>query len=286
MFFHHKTKKERKDMGKCSCKSNAAADTIIEEKSCGCKSKNKKKPLLLVSNPIDAMQITKLISETIEVNVEEIEKQHQVVRVEELPNATYILRLEKKDVTFRSGQYFSLNIPGDIQARHYSIYSGENNETLDFLIKEVDDGIVSVKLHHLKPGDKVLIEGPWGHFRVKPNDVESKKFLFIASGTGISPFHSFIKSHPNLDYKLIHGVRNGSDRYEMGEYPKERYVACTSRDKSGDFYGRVTDYLKANPVEQGTLCYLCGSNQMIEDSISILQSQGIKGSDIYTEIFF
>ena len=273
-------------MGKCACKSNATASTATKERSCGCKGKkDKKQSLLLFNNLIDATPIEKF-SEIQQIQLEEIEHLHQVVQVDELPNATYVVRLEKKNLEFRSGQYMALNIPGDIQSRHYSIYSGENDETLDFLIKEIDDGIVSVKLHHLRPGDKVLTEGPWGHFRVRPSDVEAKKFLFVASGTGISPFHSFIKSHPNLDYKLIHGVRNGSDRYEMEEYPKERYVACTSRDKSGDFYGRVTDYLKANPVEQGTLCYLCGNNQMIEDAIAILQLQGIKDSDIYTEIFF
>jgi Flavodoxin reductases (ferredoxin-NADPH reductases) family 1 len=271
-------------MGKCACKSSTTTNTDVKEKSCGCKSKKgNKQTLLLFNNPIDTMQIGKQLSE---IQLEEKEHLHQVVKVDELPNGTYVIRLEKKNFKFRSGQYIALNIPGDIQSRHYSIYSGENDETLDFLIKEVDEGIVSVKLHQLRSGDKALVEGPWGHFRVRPSDVESKKFLFIASGTGISPFHSFIKSHPNLDYKLIHGVRYGNDRYEMDEYPKERYVACTSRDKLGDFYGRVTDYLKANPVEPGTLCYLCGNNQMIEDAIAILHSQGIKNDDIYTEIFF
>lgn len=273
-------------MGKCSCKSKAADEIIIKEKSCGCKTKKKKQPLLLVSNQIDAMQITKQISETMEVNLEEIEKIHKVVSLDELPNATYILRLERNGKVFRSGQYFLLNVPGDIQSRHYSIYSGENSDTLDFLIKEIDNGSVSVALHDLKKGDKVLVEGPWGHFGVRTADVATRKFLFIATGTGISPFHSIIKSHPNLDYKVLHGVRYGDDRYEMNEYPKEKYITCTTRDKSGDFHGRVTEYLKANPVEPGTLCYLCGNNLMIEDALKILRSMGIKDNDIFAEIFF
>ena len=273
-------------MEKCACKSNTSASTATKERSCGCKGGKDKKQSLLLNNHINATQIRKQLTEMQQIQLEEKEHLRQVVQVDELPNATYVVRLEKKNLEFRSGQYMALNIPGDIQSRHYSIYSGENDETLDFLIKEVDEGIVSVKLHQLRSGDKVLVEGPWGHFRVRPSDAESKKFLFIASGTGISPFHNFIKSHPNLDYKLIHGVRYGSDRYEMDEYPKERYVACTSRDKLGNFYGRVTDYLKANPAEPGTLCYLCGNNQMIEDAIAILHSQGIKNDDIYTEIFF
>ncbi len=274
-------------MGKCGCKSKSAEDVDVAEKSCGCKTKkNKKQPLLLLSNTIDAMQIGKQISEAQRIRVEEIEQLHKVVRVDELPNATYILRLDKKDRIFRSGQYVALNVPGDIQSRHYSIYSGENSDTLDFLIKEVDNGSVSVALHNLKTSDKVLVEGPWGHFRVKPADAASRKFLFIASGTGISPFHSFIKSFPAMDYQLVHGVRHGEDRYEMNEYPKGKYISCTSRDSSGTFKGRVTDYLKANPVESGTLCYLCGNNLMIDDVHAILRSQGIPNNDIFAEIFF
>ncbi|WP_320052141.1 FAD-binding oxidoreductase [uncultured Acetobacteroides sp.] len=269
-------------MGKCACQTRTTAKTDTPKKRCGC---NSKQPLL-ASNPAAAMQAAGQLADICRIAPEEQEHLHQVVRVDELPNATYLIRIEKKGLEPRSGQYMALSVPGDIQTRHYSIYSGENDETLDFLIKEVDDGIVSVKLHQFKPGDKVLVEGPWGHFRVRPSDVGTKRFLFVASGTGISPFHSFIKSYPGLDYQLLHGVRYGNDRYGMDEYPKKRYVACTSRDGEGDFRGRVTDYLKANRVEPGTLCYLCGNNQMIEDAIAILQSQGIKESEIYTEIFF
>lgn len=273
-------------MGKCACKSQAS-DGHAAAKSCGCKSKKKAKAnLLLFSTKISAMDISQQMQYLEKIKMEEIDQLHAVVKIDELPNATYILRLEKRGRTFRSGQYVALNVPGDIQSRHYSIYSGEQNETIDFLIKEVDNGMVSTALHHLKPGDKVLVEGPWGHFRIKPADVKSKKFLFIASGTGISPFHSFIKSYPELSYTLLHGIRSGEDQYEKDEYPASSYISCTSRDNKGVFHGRVTDYLKANPVEPGTLCYLCGNNLMIDDVHAILRSQGISNNDIYAEIFF
>jgi len=273
-------------MGKCACKSNSSSKAG-ENSGCGCKSKKKgKNNYLLFSTQISAMEVSQQIPLIEKIKMEEIEQLHAVVSVDELPNATYILRLEKKGRTFRSGQYVALNVPGDIQSRHYSIYSGEQSNTIDFLIKEVDNGMVSTALHRLKPGDKILVEGPWGHFRIKPADVAAKKFLFIASGTGISPFHSFIKSYPELDYVLLHGIRHGEDQYEKEEYPSDRYVSCTSRDKKGVFHGRVTDYLKANPVERGTLCYLCGNNLMIDDVHAILRSQGIGNNDIYAEIFF
>lgn len=273
-------------MEKCACKSRTPKDSSAKE--CGCKSGKKKKIAshLLFSSKIKSMNIHSKVGQLQDLRIEEANQTHRVVKIDELANSTYILRLEKNGRIFRSGQYVALNVPNDIQSRHYSIYSSEQNETLDFLIKEVDNGTVSSALHKLNVGDKIIVDGPWGHFRLKPSDVENKKFLFIASGTGISPFHSFIKSHTNLNYKLIHGVRYGNERYEMNEYPKKNYISCTSRDKQGDFHGRVTDYLKSNPVEQGTLCYLCGNNLMIDDVHAILRSQGISNSDIFAEIFF
>jgi Flavodoxin reductases (ferredoxin-NADPH reductases) family 1 len=271
-------------MGKCACKSTPTEEGAVKE--CGCKSKKKKPTLLLHSTKVTASEIRRNLRTIDNIKMEEKDQLHAVVKIDELPNAAYILRLEKGSLTFRSGQYVALNIPGDIQSRHYSIYSGENSDTVDFLIKEVENGVVSVALHQLKVGDKVLVEGPWGHFRIKPADVSTKKFLFIATGTGISPFHSFIKSYPELNYTLVHGVRFGEERYEEQEYPAGKYICCTSRDKKGDFVGRVTDYIKQHPVSPDTICYLCGNNLMIDDVHALLRSQGVNNNNIFAEIFF
>ena len=71
--------------------------------------------------------------------------------------------------------------------REYSTYSGEHEEHLDFLIKEVEGGLVSVQLKSLKPGDGVEIHGFYGNFRIKSPD-DGRSYCFVATGTGIAPF--------------------------------------------------------------------------------------------------
>jgi ferredoxin--NADP+ reductase/benzoate/toluate 1,2-dioxygenase reductase subunit len=49
---------------------------------------------------------------------------------------------------------------------------------------------------------------------------------------------------------------------------------------------RVTDYMAENPINPDTLCYLCGNCDMIYDVFDILEKQGIKSTNIFTEVYF
>ncbi|MCG8702094.1 MAG: FAD-binding oxidoreductase [Bacteroidales bacterium] len=203
-----------------------------------------------------------------------------------LNDSTYVLTLERNGLEFEPGQYVTLGIPQNKQTREYSIYSGSNEDSIEVIIKEVEDGFLSLKLGKVKIGDMLLIDGPFGFFNLNPKEIHSHKHLFIATGTGISPFHSFIKSFDNLDYTILHGVRNGKEAYECEHYDSERYILCTSRDTSGDFSGRVTDYLKQNDVDTNTLVYLCGNSEMVYDAYDILMSKGLPSDNIRTEVYF
>jgi len=209
-----------------------------------------------------------------------------VLEVDYLTPTTYVLRLEKKNLTFQAGQYISLGLPGDAEKREYSVYSGESEDVLEVLIREVEEGLVSKQLKNLRPGSKVEIDGPFGFFTLSTHQRETKPFLFIASGTGVAPFHSFIKSYNNLNYRLLHSVRYGEDAYGKKDYHDERYVLCTTKDKQGTFHGRVTDYIGANPVRKDTMCYLCGNSNMIHDAYDILTEQGVPSENLHAEVYF
>lgn len=200
--------------------------------------------------------------------------------------STYVLRLERKGFDFVPGQYITLGIPKNKQTREYSIYSGDNEPFIEVLIREVEDGFLSLKLKKIKVGDNLLIDGPFGFFNMNESELTSHKHLFIATGTGISPFHSFVKSYPHLNYKLIHGVRFADEAYERAHYNSENYVLCTSKDDKGDYAGRVTDYLKENEVDNDTLVYLCGNSEMVYDVYDILMSRGLPSENIRTEVYF
>jgi ferredoxin-NADP reductase len=187
---------------------------------------------------------------------------------------------------FKPGQHLVLGIPGSTQLREYSIYSGTDDPSLEVLIKEVDEGLVSRQLKHIKPGEALEVRGPYGFFLTKASETISQKLLFISSGTGIAPFHSFIRSFPDTDYRLIHGVRDLKETYDSAEYAEGRYISCTSRDESGDFHGRLTDYLLDCELDPESRVYLCGNSHMIFDAMDILRSRGIGQKQIFTEVYF
>jgi NAD(P)H-flavin reductase len=213
-------------------------------------------------------------------------KKHKVIEIRNLTDSTFILRLEKNGLLFQSGQFILLGAGKLTENREYSVYSGEKEEFLEVLIRAVDGGKVSHQLKKLQSGDLVNVDGPFGFFKFNPNMFTTQKFLFVATGTGISPFHSFVKTYPELDYKLLHGVRFAEEAYEHNDFEKERVTLCTSGDANGDFYGRVTDYLYSQKLNPETNCFLCGNSEMIHEVFDILTAKGIPVSNIYSEVYF
>ncbi len=211
----------------------------------------------------------------------------RVISTRDLTPSAYVMQFERKGIPFKAGQHILLGKKGDIQAREYSLYSAEQDDYFEVLIKEVQEGLVSKQLRKMNPGDPLNFENPVGYFVLKPEDIQTRKFLFIASGSGIAPFHSFVRSYPGLDYKLLHGVRYASEAYERQDYSPEKHILCTSRDNKGDFKGRVTDYLREHPQEdKDILCYFCGNCEMIHEAYDIMLQQGIPSQNLFAEVYF
>ncbi len=211
---------------------------------------------------------------------------YKVVELRELTENTFVLSLPQSRFKFEAGQHISLSILGDYQSREYSIYSAEESNNLEILVKEVDGGYFSPKLKHLKPGDMVEVHGPFGKFGLDHKKRDTHQHVFIASGTGIAPFHSMVKTYPGLNYRLIHGVRYSSEAYEIEDYDRKNVTVCTSRDKNGDFNGRLTEYLKNTDFAKNTCFYLCGNSDMIFDAMEILKSKGFDRDSVTVEVYF
>lgn len=208
-----------------------------------------------------------------------------VVKNERLTRDAFRLTLEKGSFRYLPGQNVSIGpyLKYD-QNRDYTFSSSPMEDHLEFLIKKVGNGRISPYLSQLKPGDKVEISGPSGDF-ILPDD-PAKKYLFIATGVGIGPFHSFIKTYQDLDFKLIHGIRYLEDCCLGEGIPKDRYISCITRENAGDFHGRVTEYIKASDVSNDTLCYICGNPYMLKQIYHILIDKGIPGTNIFKEAYY
>lgn len=211
-------------------------------------------------------------------------KQSTVLEIRHLTESTAVVRFERQGLAFEPGQYIRVGLEGDPEIRDYSVYSGRNDDFLEILVKRVDDGLVSIQLTDLKPGNKVSVGGPYGHFKLI-EEVLQKPLLFVASGTGISPFQSFIRSHPSLNFRLLHGIRHINETYDSTTYGNH-YFSCISRDDGGDFHGRVTQYLAKLDIDPATEAFLCGNCDMIYDAFDLLQAKGLATARLHTEVYF
>jgi len=211
---------------------------------------------------------------------------HRVENVRRLTESTYVLRVARKEVEFTPGQYFSINPKGNFEAREYTIYSSSDDDFLEFLITEVDGGAVSPELKKCVAGDILELEGPMGYFHLDKASYRKSGHCFIATGTGIAPYHSFVGSFQDLDYSLVHGVRFAGDCYDVQHYDPDRYIQCVSREQAGNFQGRVTDFIRQHPVDPDMLFYLCGNCEMLFEAYDILVEQGVARHNIMTEVFY
>ncbi|HBC78666.1 MAG TPA: oxidoreductase [Bacteroidales bacterium] len=210
---------------------------------------------------------------------------HRVQGIRNLSDSTFILCFEKNDIKFVPGQHINVGLPGE-DDRPYSIYNGVKDDHLEILIKEIPNGYVSRKLKLMEPGKFVSVDQPNGDFTIEREIMDELPFWLICTGTGISPFHSFVASYPGLKYRIIHGIRYSNESYEHKKYSDGTYLSCTSGDKTGDFNGRVTEYLANTDIEKQAYYYVCGSYEMIDQVYDLLIYKGISKAQIKTEGYF
>ncbi len=117
-----------------------------------------------------------------------------------LAKDAYILTF-KRNFKFIAGQVVGLGINTQIEPRLYSIASGENDDYVEILYTEKADGKLTPMLSLLKAGDKILVSSPLGSF-TENNDSP----ILIATGTGIAPLISMLKSGKGRNATLLHGV--------------------------------------------------------------------------------
>jgi ferredoxin/flavodoxin---NADP+ reductase len=209
---------------------------------------------------------------------------HKVTGIRNLSDSAYILRFERNNIRFVPGQHINVGLP-DEDDRPYSIYNGIDDDHLEILVKEVINGYISKKLRHVEPGEFVSIDEPFGEFTIENEIKRQVPFWFIATGTGISPFHSFVLSYPGIRYRIIHGIRYWKESYEREAYKEGTYICCTTCDE-GDYNGRVTEYLEGSDLDGQAYYYVCGSYEMIDQVFDLLILKGVSKTQIQTEGYF
>lgn len=208
---------------------------------------------------------------------------HNVLFIRCVTSNIFLMRIDRQDKKFIAGQHITIHMPEIKIIRDYSIYSTENNPFFDIVIKDGGgDAVAKLLKEH---GKNVHIEcnDPHGNIVLRKGAIKNQRHYFIATGTGIVPFHAIIKTNPDLNYDIVHGVSYKKDVFDDDEYDKNRYHLCISREPGGDFDGSVTEYLKQNPVTPKTYCYISGNPEMALEVYHLLISQGIPFDHIFSD---
>ncbi len=212
--------------------------------------------------------------------------QHRVIYCRSINADLFELAVERCGIEFTPGDCVAVYSEFG-QSRPYSIASGSSETTLRFLIREMDGGEVSPWLKARRPGDCIRITPPFGWFR-PGQDIGSDPFIFLATGTGIAPFLSYIKTFARPPAACLYGIRHKDDAFGYAELLRccPNTQLAVSREQSEHHFGRITDLVDALPAAAQTHYYCCGLESMIHDATALLQERGVPLSHIHREVFF
>ena len=170
--------------------------------------------------------------------------------------------------------------------RDYTPVSAPADPEITVCIRKVDTGKFTPVLSTTAIGTRFDISRPQGYFTFKPSP---RPPVFVATGTGIAPFCSMVRSGVT-GFTLLHGVDSPQDLYYQSELDSaaNHYMPCISRENQSSaayFHGRVTDYLQAHLPAAEYDFYLCGRREMIRE-VTWLVDERFPGSFIYSEQFY
>ncbi|HZV20049.1 MAG TPA: ferredoxin--NADP reductase [Hyphomicrobiales bacterium] len=209
-----------------------------------------------------------------------------------------------KSFRFSNGQFtmIGLEINGRPLLRAYSMVSANYDDDLEFFSIKVQDGPLTSRLQHIKPGDRIFVGMKPTGTLVLANLLPGKRLYLLSTGTGLAPFLSIIRDPETYELFekviLVHGCRHVSDlAYRdrltkelaedefLGEMVQEKliYYPTVTREPFEN-RGRITDLIVSERLFRDTdmppldrACdrvMLCGSPAMLAELRGLLSERG------------
>jgi len=223
--------------------------------------------------------------------------------VDRIPRSRRIIELRLRPLgeplRFWPGQFVLLGDERqDAPPRSYSIANIPNPEgEIALLITRVDEGKTSRWIHdHLKPGDRVTLDGPYGAFIGDPS-LETP-VLCLAAGSGLAPILSLTGAALRRGYSapvtLLFSAQTRDDLMLEGllshwqsQYRNFTYRYTLTREESDELQGRIPPVLAdLFPSLQEHSVYIAGSPEFVADCSEVVKELGGAESRIFTEGFF
>ncbi|WP_372808171.1 ferredoxin--NADP reductase [Pontiella sp.] len=211
--------------------------------------------------------------------------EHPVLDVRFVNDDLFELVLDRNGLEFAPGDCAAIYTT-DEKSRPYSIASGSSEDDLRFVIRRMAGGEVSPWLAARKPGDSIRITPPFGWFR-PGQGIGEAPFVFIATGTGIAPFLSYINTFDRPPEACLYGVRREADAIGLPQLAEScPTTLAVSREHTEHLHGRVTALLDRLPLDERTHYYGCGLESMVNEVSGWLLERGIAPRRIHREVFF
>ena len=192
--------------------------------------------------------------------------------------------------------------PQKLIKRAYSIASSSvAKQYMEFYVALVPSGQLTPRLFALEQGDRVWLSPKASGLFTLENVPEEKHIILLATGTGLAPYVSMLRTHlvcgGERRFAVFHGARHSWDlgyRSELTTIQRMctncTYIPIISRPKEEPVAwegqtGYLQDLWARQPLKQEwqfeptpgtTHIFLCGNPSMIDQMASILESQGYK----------
>jgi propane monooxygenase reductase subunit len=228
-----------------------------------------------------------------------------LTRIEHLTSDIRLLQIEiDKPLKFWAGQYVDITLPGGAVTRSFSMANAPSEpRKLSFIIKKYPQGAFSAALDdRLKPGDKLVVKGPYGTcFR---REGRPGPMILVGGGSGMSPLLSILRDHAesgeDRPVRFFYGARTRADLFQLDEFaalelelPDFQFIPALSHagdeddweGERGFVHEVLARHLKAQKLEGEMDAYSCGPPPMIDAVLPVLQMAGVEPERIYFDKF-
>jgi len=215
----------------------------------------------------------------------------------------------KDTFKFKQGQHLTLRkeINGEDIRRNYSLCTSPIDNQWKVAVKTIRGGVFSnYAFNELKKGDELQVMPPHGEFYVEIDKNNSNNYIAFASGSGITPMLSIIKTHlllePKSTFKLFYlnrMVKSIIFKEELeqlknqffGRFQVFYFLTKEKRDipfLNGRFDKEKLAVLTKTFIDipDTNHAFICGPQDMIFLIRDELQAAGLDKDKIHYELFF
>lgn len=192
--------------------------------------------------------------------------------------------------------FLSLKTDSGWDVRPMSIATSTTRPSLEYAVR-TGDSIFKRAFASLRPGDKVAVQGPFGHFVLD----EGRPAVLIAGGIGVTPLKGMAeyatdKALP-IPVRLVYSNRTEEEiayRAELDELTRRNPQFSVLHTLTGNppkgwegSTGRIGARMLREAVRglERPVYYVCGKTSMVAEMFRLLSESGVPEDEVLVEVF-